>query len=258
MKRKANAVEAAPLPTCSAVSPDDLVIVSCTSGETFLIERNCALMSIHCREVLLLWENAIRRVASQSRGEQNSCSLALSPTEAVAVGFSSGERGGAGGGGGIRSLADPVDGRQATIPFMSAWDDTMDGGDAAVVHHVPLVTVAERYQQRMDAATPTKVDRPSSSKVASSHGDRKGMVVVPKPISPLAPLEDERGGWLYPVVQLAHVTTTLLESSLAYACRKYKVDIDGEKMAAESVPAVCAIATGEQWHMIAAAVLTGM
>lgn len=259
MKRKTNTVEAAPLPTCSAIGPDDMVLVACSSGESYLIERNCALLSVHCREVLLLWESHIRRIASQNRSDQSTLTPAITPTSeapAAVVGFPGNERSGT-----IRSLIEPTEGTNMTIPFMAAWDDAGDatsGTVEAMVHHIPLLRVAERYQQRLDAATPSKVDRPTSSKNPSSHGDRKGVMVVPKPISPLVPLEDERGVLLYPVVELAHVTPSLMESSLAYASKKYKVDIDGERMPAELVPAVNAIVTGEQWHTIAAAVLTGM
>lgn len=265
MKRKANMVEAAPLPTCAAIGPEDMVLVACASGETFLIERNCALLSTHCRDVLLTWENAIRRVASQSKNNQSVCSPAATPTDVVAIGFPSSNCVGGGTAersGGVRMLADLAENPNMTIPFMSAWDGagaskplaSLDAG----VQHLSITAVAERYQQRLDAATPTKTERPSSSKMPSSHGDRKGMMMVPKPVSPLAPLEDADGSLLYPVVQLTYPTPSLLEMSLAYASRKYKMDIDGDKMPTEVVPPVSAIVTGDPWEMIAAAVLTGM
>lgn len=265
MKRKVNAVEAAPLPTCAAIGPEDMVLIACLSGESYLIERNCALLSSLCRDTLMVWENAIRRVANQYRSDQSITTATVTPTDVVGVGFPNngpmssavGERAS-----NVRLLTDFAENANMTIPFMAAWDADEDAAAAASwetrVQHIPLATVAERYQQRLDAATPTKVERPSSSKLPSSHGDRKGVMVVPKPISPLAPWEDGDGLWLYPVVQMTYVTPPLLEASLAYAAKKYKMDMDGDKMPAESVPPVSAIATGEQWQMIAAAVLTGM
>jgi hypothetical protein len=273
MKRKANPVETAPLPTCAAVGPDDMVLVACPSGETFLIERNCALLSAHCRDTLLGWESAIRRAVSQNRNDQSTTTAAvgsgLTPVDAVTVGFPSSSGGIETGSwgfsertGGVRVLGASCDTASMTIPFMPAWDDDNVGVSVASleaqVQHVPLTTIAERYQRRLDEVTPTKVARPSSSKVPSSHGDRKGMMVVPKPISPLAPLEDDKGRLLYPVVQLYYATPPLLEASLLYVAKKYKVDMDGDKVTAESVPPVSAIATGERWQMIAAAVLTGV
>ncbi|KPA85542.1 hypothetical protein ABB37_01813 [Leptomonas pyrrhocoris] len=258
MKRKTNPIEAAPLPTCSAIGPEDMVLVACTSGETFLIERNCALLSSHCRDTLMLWENTIRRTANLNRSDRSSVTPTITPIDSGSNGFPGSSSGG------LRVLADLAETPNTTIPFMSAWDaDAKDRTAAATsieaqVQLVPIQTVAERYQQRMDGVTPSKVERPSSSKNASSHGDRKGVVVVPKSVSPLAPLEDVDGSWLYPVVQLPYVTPQLLESALAYASKKYKMDIDGDKVTGESVPPVSAIATGEQWQMMAAAVLTGI
>ncbi|KPI88317.1 hypothetical protein ABL78_2616 [Leptomonas seymouri] len=262
MKRKVNVVEAAPPPTCTSIGPEDMVLVACASGETYLIERNCALLSLPCRETLLMWESSIRRLANQSRNEQ-STNVLVTPIDAVVVGFPISSGGPGDRGGGVRVVAGTTENINMTIPYMSAWD--FDGDQPptkspleARVQHLPILTVAERYQQRVDAITPSKMERPSSSKSPSSHGERKGVMVVPKPISPLAPLEGEDGSLLYPVIQLPYATHSLVESSLVYACKKYKMDMDGDKMPAESVPSVNAIATGEQWQMIAAAVLTGI
>ncbi|KAG5499755.1 hypothetical protein GH5_03889 [Leishmania sp. Ghana 2012 LV757] len=252
MKRKAIPAEAAPLPTCTAVGPEDMVLVGCASGELFLVERNCAIVSSYCRDLLQVWEGAVRRVVAQYRCEDSTVSDSAA-AEAIAMASFEPDSYGRYGGGPLAT--DP-----AEIPFMPF----LGAGDISsleTVRHVPVTLVAEHYQQRLRAAeatTPTKVDRPSS-KLISSYGDRKGVhMIVPKPITPLSPIENTDGALMYPVVIIPYVTPELMESALSYAHKKYKADVDGERPSVESAAPVTLVSAESRWRLMAASVLTGM
>ncbi|KAG5474261.1 hypothetical protein LSCM1_03040 [Leishmania martiniquensis] len=252
MKRKTVPVEAAPLPTCTVVGPEDMMLVACTSGELFLVERNCAIVSGYCRDLLQAWEGAVRREVAQSRCEDSAVSDGAT-AEAIVMACIEPDSHGRYAGGPL--AADPAD-----IPFMP-FPGAEDTSSFETIRHVPVTVVAEHYQQRLrgaEAITPTKLDRPSSKSV-SSYGDRKGAhVIIPKPISPLAPIEIVDGALMYPVVVIPYTTPELMESALSYAHRKYKVDVDGERPGVESaVPATLASAEG-RWRLIAVSVLTSM
>ncbi|KAG5500354.1 hypothetical protein JKF63_03446 [Porcisia hertigi] len=252
MKRKVNPVEPAPLPTCTAVGPEDMVLLACASGEVFLVERNCAIVSGYCRDLLQLWEGAVRRVAMQNKNDEHASSDAATTETTSALRTE------------VNSHSHDVDGPLATdpveIPFMSLLDYS-GSSPLDAIRQVPVTQVADHYQQRLSAAdstTPTKVDRPSS-KQFSAHGDRKGMhFVVPKPISPLAPIEFDDGVPMYPVIVVPYMTPTLLEMALSYAQKKYKMDVDGEKAGTETLaPLISASAEG-RWRLLAASMLASM
>lgn len=254
MKRKANPVEAAPLPTCTAVGPEDMVLVACASGEVFLVERNCATASSYCRDAMQLWEGAVRRAAANTRTEDSAPgdgAVSESPV-VLRIAVESQRRDGNG-----PLATDPVE-----IPFMPFLTDDVAGSPTAPLaglRHVPVAVVAEHYQQRVEATeSPSKGERPSSKPI-SSYADRKAAhVVVPKPISPLAPIEGHDGALLYPVVVVPYVTPALMEAALSYGQRKYKLDVDGEKGGAELAPPVLPTSPEDRWALMAASVLTGM
>ncbi|CAG9577072.1 conserved hypothetical protein [Leishmania major strain Friedlin] len=252
MKRKANPAEAVPLPTCTAVGPEDMVLVACTSGETFLVERNCAIVSGHCRDLLQVWEGAVRRIALQSRDEESTISDGAA-TEITVVPCMEAD-----------SHSRDAVGPLATDPTVITFMPFMDADDASPLEalcHVPVTLVAEHYQKRLRAAeaiSPSKADRPSSKQVPS-YGDRKGAsVIVAKPISPLAPMESADGTPMYPVVVIPYMTPELMEAALSYAHRKYRIDMDGEKSGAEPAAPISVASAEGRWRLIAASVLTGV
>ncbi|CBZ28390.1 conserved hypothetical protein [Leishmania mexicana MHOM/GT/2001/U1103] len=252
MKRKTNPAEPVPLPTCTAVGPEDMVLVACTSGETFLVERNCAIVSGHCRDLLQVWESAVRRVVLQSRNEESTMSDGATAEITVVPCMET------------DSHSRDTGSLLATDPTVIAFMPFTDADDASpleAIRHIPVTLVAEHYQKRLgavEAISPSKADRPPS-KPASSYGDRKGApVIVPKPISPLAPMESADGTLMYPVVVIPYMTPELMEAALSYAHRKYRIDMDGEKPGAESTAAVTVASAEGRWRLIAASVLTGM
>ncbi|CAJ1029599.1 hypothetical protein Q4I30_005233 [Leishmania utingensis] len=252
MKRKTNPTEPVPLPTCTAVGPEDMVLVACTSGEVFLVERNCATVGRYCRDVLHVWEGAVHRAVAQSGNEGITPSDGATAEAAVVLCTDADSH--------SREAGIPLATEPAEIPFMS-FLDADDASPLEAIRHIPVTLVAEHYQQRLraaEAATPTKIDRPPL-KLVSSSGDRKGApVIVPKPISPLAPIESDDGALMFPVVVIPYMTAELMEVALSYAHKKYKVDVDGEKPGAESAAPVTAASAEGRWQLIAASVLTGM
>ncbi|KAK7197433.1 hypothetical protein NESM_000691800 [Novymonas esmeraldas] len=254
MKRKTNPVEAAPLPTCTAVGPEDSVLIACVTGEAFLVERNCAFVSGYCRDVLQMWDGAVRRAVVQTRHEESAVSEGVTVDVAVVLRISADTH--------RRDAGGPLATDPTEIPFMAfCEDDDAAAAPLAGLQRIPVTVVAEHFQQRLEAAeatTPTKVDRPSS-KPLSSYGERKGAhVLVPKPISPLSPMEGPGGELLYPVVVVPHLTAALMELALSYAQKKYKIDVDGERAGAEAAPPVQVASAEDRWRLIAASVLSGM
>ncbi|GET89946.1 hypothetical protein, conserved [Leishmania tarentolae] len=252
MKRKANPVEAVPLPTCTAVGPEDMVLIACTSGETFLVERNCAIVSGYCRDLLQVWEGAVRRVVMQNRNEESTlcegatAEITIIPCMEPNPHFQDT---------GASLVTGPT-----VITFMP-FTDANDASPLEAIRHIPVTAVAEHFQKRLRTAegtSPNKGDRPSSKQIPP-YSDRKGApVIVPKPISPLAPMECDDGSLMYPVVVIPYMTPELMEAALSYAHRKYRIEMDGEKPSAESATPLTVASAEDRWRLIAASVLTGM
>lgn len=261
MKKKANTAEQLPLPSSSSVSIEDMILLRCSSGEVFLTERNCALVSSECRTYIHRWDGAIRSAAFQQ-----------ATSEGVFVNDDTEDKDA----GGHAAVMQAVLGRASvvmiqqdeldapvsavdTIPFACFENELPD--QEAVPSEQPQVVefaidyVASQFRARVEKAFVALSNAEHAvPRSAQGHTERKVTALMPKLINPLAPIEETDGRLFYPVITLPFINAPLLQDALDYMHFKYKTDTDGEKRASANF----LTGRGDHWNLIAAAVLMGI
>lgn len=196
------------------IDPSNMVVLRAADGETFLVDKNCAMVSKRFRELLVEVETVLS-VAAQILEENGSPENSPIPQ-------------GGSGANPTSALKEkpPVD-MNRTIPFFDIeWELRPQPSN----HGKAMCSVRQilQYRQKQNSEKLPSIEPPVSS---SKNAGRA--VVTAAPVGSRRPylscIEDERGVKLYPLFDFPDVKADLLEIAVRFMYLKYRLDSEPEK-----------------------------
>lgn len=195
------------------IDPSNMVVLRAADGETFLVDKNCAMVSKRFRELLVDVETVLS-MAAQMLEENGSSENSPLPQGACPNPTSS------------LKEKPPMDMNRA-IPFFDIeWELRPQPSN----HGKSMCSVMQilQYRQKQNSEKLPPVEPTTSS---SKNAGRA--VVAAAPVGSRRPylscIEDERGVKLYPLFDFPDVKADLLEVAIRFMYLKYRLDSEPEK-----------------------------
>lgn len=198
------------------IDPCNMVVLQAADGETFLVEKNCAMVSKRFREALLELEGTLTAAAQavdDSSGDTAHTSPVTVPSAAAANASSFKERA-------------AVD-LERRIPFYDIeWERRPDASDKGRSLYSIGEIVQYRHKQNLERLAP--MDTPPTT---SGKNSGRTPVVVPTGVRRpyLSVIEDDDGVKRYPLFDFPDVKADLLEVAIRFMYLKYRLDSEPEK-----------------------------
>lgn len=188
------------------IDPANMVVLRAADGETFLIEKNCAMVSKRFRDLLVDAEGTLA-AAAQSIEDPSG---AEAPNTGIPMSSMKEKQ--------------PVD-LNRCFPFYDIeWERRPLGSDRGMYRYSVAQIIDFRQKQNLEKAPAAEV--PTTSK-------NSGRSAVATPAGPRRPflscIEDENGIKKYPLFDFPDVKADLLEVAIRFMYLKYRLDSEPEK-----------------------------
>lgn len=183
------------------VSPQNMFALRAATGEVFLLDRNCVLVSRKCREYIESLDKLVL---------QCSCEIAQ---RAACVPPST------------YNAPPPVLNQTLFYYFVQPAVDADEGGvETFGMTHLPIEMVAEEHQRAVHNSVEPKMGPPSSRDSAS----KQPTALLPR-VNPFGYIEEASGRRLYPAMDLPEISADLLDLAVAFMHYKHKADSEADR-----------------------------